>query len=76
MSRCVGYDVIFMFPSVLSFYYATSFISLAVRLWSLQTYTTLVSFKGHVFPVWGVDFRFHMLPVTSIIPFPLLFTVL
>lgn len=29
-----------------------------VRLWSLQTYTALVCFKGHHYPVWGVEFRY------------------
>ena len=28
----------------------------AVRLWSLQLYTTLVVFKAHIYPVWSVDF--------------------
>jgi hypothetical protein len=28
----------------------------AVRLWSLQTNSNLVVYKGHNFPVWDVDF--------------------
>ena len=28
-----------------------------VRLWSLQSYTCLVCFKGHNYPVWSVNFR-------------------
>ena len=28
-----------------------------VRLWSLQTFTALVCFKGHNYPVWSVEFR-------------------
>jgi transcription initiation factor TFIID subunit 5 len=27
-----------------------------VRYWSLDTFTTLVAYKGHNFPVWDVDF--------------------
>ncbi|ORY00702.1 WD40 repeat-like protein [Basidiobolus meristosporus CBS 931.73] len=27
-----------------------------VRLWSMDTYTNLVSYKGHNYPVWDVDF--------------------
>ncbi|KAF4518033.1 hypothetical protein B566_EDAN009266 [Ephemera danica] len=30
-----------------------------VRLWSLQTWTCLVSYKGHNFPVWSVKFAPH-----------------
>ena len=30
--------------------------SAAVRLWSLQLFTTLVVFKAHIYPVWSVDF--------------------
>ena len=29
-----------------------------VRLWSLQSFTAVVCFKGHVYPVWGVEFRY------------------
>ena len=29
----------------------------AVRLWSLQTFTSLVCFKGHNYPIWDVEFR-------------------
>ena len=28
-----------------------------VRLWSLQTFTAVVCFKGHNYPVWSVEFR-------------------
>ncbi|RMX47502.1 hypothetical protein pdam_00002120, partial [Pocillopora damicornis] len=31
------------------------FISLAVRLWSLHSYTNVVAYKGHNFPVWDLD---------------------
>ena len=27
-----------------------------MRLWSLETKTNLVCYKGHNYPVWGVDF--------------------
>lgn len=30
----------------------------AVRLWSLQTWTNLCCYKGHMFPVWNVAFRY------------------
>ena len=29
-----------------------------VRLWSLQTFTCLVCYKGHNYPVWDVEFRY------------------
>ena len=28
-----------------------------VRLWSLFTYTNIVCYKGHNYPVWDVQFR-------------------
>ena len=31
------------------------FIYLAVRLWSLHSYTNVVAYKGHNFPVWDLD---------------------
>lgn len=30
-----------------------------VRLWSLQTFTALVCYKGHNNPVWSVEFRYR-----------------
>lgn len=27
-----------------------------IRLWSLDTFTNLVAYKGHTYPVWAVDF--------------------
>ena len=30
-----------------------------VRLWSLQTFTAVVCFKGHNYPVWSVEFRWE-----------------
>ena len=34
-----------------------SFSSCVVRLWNLQTFTVMVCFKGHNYPVWSVEFR-------------------
>jgi WD40 repeat protein len=34
-------------------------VLVAVRLWSLQTWTCLVCYKGHIFPVWDVRFAPH-----------------
>lgn len=28
----------------------------SIRLWSLETFSNLVAYKGHMFPVWSVDF--------------------
>ena len=36
-------------------------ISLVVRLWSLHTFTNLVVYKGHNYPVWTVKFRYTFL---------------
>ena len=33
------------------------FSSCVVRLWNLQTFTVMVCFKGHNYPVWSVEFR-------------------
>ena len=38
--------------------YVILLLLLIVRLWSLQTFTALVCFKGHNYPVWGVEFRY------------------
>ena len=32
--------------------------SLAVRMWSLLTFTALMCFRGHNYPVWAVEFRY------------------
>lgn len=32
---------------------------IAVRLWSLHTWTCVVCYKGHLFPVWCVRFSPH-----------------
>lgn len=34
-------------------------IFIIVRLWSLMTWTCLVIYKGHTFPVWDVKFSAH-----------------
>lgn len=31
-------------------------MTMLARLWSTQTYSNLVCYKGHNFPVWDVDF--------------------
>lgn len=35
------------------------FCFFTVRLWSLLTWTNVVVYKGHCFPVWGVKFSPH-----------------
>jgi transcription initiation factor TFIID subunit 5 len=45
-----------------------------VRLWSLQTYTNLVCYKGHNYPVWDVDFSpvgFYFATASVCRPLPL-----
>jgi transcription initiation factor TFIID subunit 5 len=32
------------------------FNSYSVRLWSMDTYTALVVYKSHTYPVWDLDF--------------------
>lgn len=36
-----------------------SWVCSTVRLWSLMTWTCLVVYKGHTFPVWDVRFSSH-----------------
>lgn len=38
---------------------AKQYYLFSVRLWSLQTWTCIVSYKGHTFPVWDVRFSPH-----------------
>lgn len=42
---------------ILDGYYIICFI--AVRLWSLHTWTCVVCYKGHLFPVWCIRFSPH-----------------
>ena len=34
-------------------------LSQTVRLWSLQTWTCVMVYKGHIYPVWDVRFSPH-----------------
>ena len=33
-------------------------MAVVVRLWSLATYTCIVCYRGHNYPVWDVKFRY------------------
>lgn len=34
-------------------------MSCVVRLWSLQTWTNICCYKGHLYPIWDVKFSPH-----------------